>query len=125
MLWSEKAGSNKVAGNPLPPKIAALLRESWWLALVAVALYLLLILATFQADDPSGIAHARRAGAVRPARIALVIRQQNEEEVERDRDQCEPPRFAQQGGNFRRQRIARYLCAPGFFTPQQSVSTSI
>jgi S-DNA-T family DNA segregation ATPase FtsK/SpoIIIE len=41
-----------VAGNPLPPKIAALLRESSWLALVAVAVYLLLILATFHPDDP-------------------------------------------------------------------------
>ena len=40
MLWSEKARGPKVAGNPLPPKIAALLRESWWLALVAIALYL-------------------------------------------------------------------------------------
>jgi S-DNA-T family DNA segregation ATPase FtsK/SpoIIIE len=41
-----------VAGNPLPPKIAALLRESSWLALVAVAVYLLLILATFHPEDP-------------------------------------------------------------------------
>jgi S-DNA-T family DNA segregation ATPase FtsK/SpoIIIE len=52
LLWSEKAGANKVAGNPLPPKIAALLRESWWLALVAVAVYLLLILVTFNPEDP-------------------------------------------------------------------------
>jgi S-DNA-T family DNA segregation ATPase FtsK/SpoIIIE len=51
-LWTEKAGAKKVAGNPLPPKIAALLRESWWLALVAVAVYLLLILATFHPEDP-------------------------------------------------------------------------
>ena len=51
MLWSEKAGRQKVAGNPLPPKIAALLRESWWLALVAIAVYLLLILATFNPQD--------------------------------------------------------------------------
>ncbi len=52
MLWSEKAGRAKVAGNPLPPKIAALLRESWWLALVALAIYLLLILFTFHPQDP-------------------------------------------------------------------------
>ena len=39
LLWSEKAG-RQGSGNPLPPKIAALLREAWWLVLVAVALYL-------------------------------------------------------------------------------------
>jgi S-DNA-T family DNA segregation ATPase FtsK/SpoIIIE len=53
LLWSEKAGGAKVAGNPLPPKIAALLRESWWFALVALALYLLLILLTYHPGDPS------------------------------------------------------------------------
>ena len=52
MLWSEKAGKPKVAGNPLPPKIAALLRESWWFGLVALALYLLLILVTYNPADP-------------------------------------------------------------------------
>jgi S-DNA-T family DNA segregation ATPase FtsK/SpoIIIE len=52
LLWSEKAGRGKAAGNPLPPKIAALLRESWWLALVAIAVYLLLILFTFHPQDP-------------------------------------------------------------------------
>jgi S-DNA-T family DNA segregation ATPase FtsK/SpoIIIE len=52
LLWSEKAGKPKVAPNPLPPKIAALLRESWWFALVALALYLLLILATYNPADP-------------------------------------------------------------------------
>jgi S-DNA-T family DNA segregation ATPase FtsK/SpoIIIE len=59
LLWSEKAGSPKVASNPLPPKIAALLRESSWLALVGVALYLLLILATFDPQDP-GWSHSMR-----------------------------------------------------------------
>jgi S-DNA-T family DNA segregation ATPase FtsK/SpoIIIE len=52
LLWTEKAGRTKVAGNPLPPKIAALLRESWWLALVATAAYLLLILVSFNENDP-------------------------------------------------------------------------
>ena len=52
MLWTEKAGGPKEAGNPLPPKIAALLRESWWLALVAIALYLLLILFSYHPADP-------------------------------------------------------------------------
>jgi S-DNA-T family DNA segregation ATPase FtsK/SpoIIIE len=36
----------------LPPKIAALLRESWWLAFLALALYLLLILSTYHKTDP-------------------------------------------------------------------------
>jgi len=43
----------KAARNPLPPKIAALLRESWWLAFVALALYLGLILSTYTPSDPA------------------------------------------------------------------------
>ena len=66
MLWSEKAPGNKVAGNPLPPKIAALLRESWWLALLAIALYLLLILTTYQPSDP-GWSHSVRTSVIRNA----------------------------------------------------------
>jgi len=42
----------RTARNPLPPKIAALLRESWWFALLALALYLLLILSTYHKADP-------------------------------------------------------------------------
>ena len=42
----------KVTRKPLPPKIAALLRESWWLLLIGVALYLVLILATYSKSDP-------------------------------------------------------------------------
>ena len=37
---------------PLPGKIAALLRESKWFALLALALYLLLVLVTFDKADP-------------------------------------------------------------------------
>ena len=66
MLWSEKAAGNKVAGNPLPPKIAALLRESWWLALLAIALYLLLILATYSPSDP-GWSHSTKASPIQNA----------------------------------------------------------
>ena len=66
MLWSEKAAGNKVAGNPLPPKIAALLRESWWLALVAIALYLLLILFTYSPSDP-GWSHSVKTNAIHNA----------------------------------------------------------
>ncbi len=49
---------------------------------------------------------------------------ENQQQVERDGDEREPPRFAQQRGDFRRQRIARYLGSGGFFTPQQSVHAS-
>ena len=42
----------KAARNPLPPKIAALLRESWWIAFVALAFYLVLILYTYNPSDP-------------------------------------------------------------------------
>ena len=66
MLWSEKAGGTKVAGNPLPPKIAALLRESWWFGLVAIALYLLLVLLTYHQGDP-GWSHSVRTATVRNA----------------------------------------------------------
>ena len=53
MLSNERLLGNRTAKNPLPPKIAALLRESWWFALLAVALYLLLILATYDKADPA------------------------------------------------------------------------
>jgi S-DNA-T family DNA segregation ATPase FtsK/SpoIIIE len=49
---ADKTLDTKVARNPLPPKIAALVRESWWLAFLAVALYLLLVLFTFHKSDP-------------------------------------------------------------------------
>jgi S-DNA-T family DNA segregation ATPase FtsK/SpoIIIE len=42
----------KASRRPLPPKIAALLRESWWLLLVGAALYLVLVLATYSKSDP-------------------------------------------------------------------------
>ena len=47
--------AEKSPGAPLPARLAGLLREARWLVLVAVALYLLLIFATF---------HARRSGLV-------------------------------------------------------------
>src|SRR4051812_9560840 len=51
MLPGVKTGTG-AAQNPLPPKIAALLRESSWLAVVALASYLALILFTFNKSDP-------------------------------------------------------------------------
>ena len=52
MPASEKALDPKAARNPLPPKLAALVRESSWLAFLALALYLLLILLTVDKADP-------------------------------------------------------------------------
>jgi S-DNA-T family DNA segregation ATPase FtsK/SpoIIIE len=48
----------------LPPKLAALLRESWWLAFVAVGLYLVLILLTYSPADP-GWSHSVQPEQVR------------------------------------------------------------
>ena len=44
--------AEKSSGTPLPAKLAGLLREAKWLILVALAVYLLLILATYQRGDP-------------------------------------------------------------------------
>ncbi len=49
--------------TPLPGKIAALLRESKWFALVAVALYLALILITFNKVDP-GWSHSTTGAGI-------------------------------------------------------------
>jgi S-DNA-T family DNA segregation ATPase FtsK/SpoIIIE len=54
----------------LSPRLAALVRESWWLLVVAVFAYLALILATYQRTDPgwsfsgSGAAIHNKGGAV-------------------------------------------------------------
>jgi S-DNA-T family DNA segregation ATPase FtsK/SpoIIIE len=64
MLFSDKTRLNRSAENPLPPKIASLLRESWWLALVALALYLALILLTFDKSDP-GWSHTASVEQIR------------------------------------------------------------
>jgi S-DNA-T family DNA segregation ATPase FtsK/SpoIIIE len=51
---------------PLPAKLARLLREAKWLALVALAMYLLLIFATFHRGDP-GWSHSATDAATRNA----------------------------------------------------------
>ncbi len=61
MLLGQKAQESRAARNPLPPKIAALVRESGWFALLALALYLALILFTYSKADP-GWSHASDAG---------------------------------------------------------------
>src|SRR3979490_2185577 len=64
-MWpGAKAGTRRAAENPLPPKIAALLRESWWLSVVALALYLALILFTFNKADP-GWSHSASVEQIR------------------------------------------------------------
>jgi DNA segregation ATPase FtsK/SpoIIIE, S-DNA-T family len=50
--------------NPLPERILALLRESRWLVLVAAALYLLLVLASFDKADP-GWSHATATATIK------------------------------------------------------------
>ncbi|HEY5293402.1 MAG TPA: DNA translocase FtsK 4TM domain-containing protein [Burkholderiales bacterium] len=57
---------NRTDTPPLPGKIAALLRESKWFALLALALYLLLILVTFDKSDP-GWSHSTAAAVARNA----------------------------------------------------------
>ena len=57
---------NRTDTPPLPGKIAALLRESKWFALLALALYLLLILVTFDKSDP-GWFHSTAASVARNA----------------------------------------------------------
>ena len=59
-------GKTVSKGAPLPAKLARLLREAKWLVLVAAALYLLLIFATFQRSDP-GWSHSATDGVARNA----------------------------------------------------------
>jgi S-DNA-T family DNA segregation ATPase FtsK/SpoIIIE len=50
--YAARSAVHKTPRKPLPPKIAALLRESWWLLLIGAALYLVLILSTYSKSDP-------------------------------------------------------------------------
>ncbi len=65
MQLSEKT-SVRAAENPLPPKLAALVREFWWFALLGVALYLALILFTYSKADP-GWSHSASVTAFQNA----------------------------------------------------------
>jgi S-DNA-T family DNA segregation ATPase FtsK/SpoIIIE len=62
---SEKTAA-RAAKNPLPPKLAALVREFWWFALLGVALYLALILYTYHKGDP-GWSHSATVTTVHNA----------------------------------------------------------
>jgi S-DNA-T family DNA segregation ATPase FtsK/SpoIIIE len=55
------AAAQKTPAAPLPAKLANLLREARWLALAALAGYLLLILLTFHKGDPSWLYSATAA----------------------------------------------------------------
>jgi len=64
MPSSANTRSGRVAENPLPHKVALLVRESRWLALVALALFLALILFTFDPADP-GWSHSAGVDQIR------------------------------------------------------------
>jgi len=66
MLLSEKT-SPRAARNPLPPKLAALVREFRWFALLALALYLLLVLYTYDRADPGWSHGVSDMGSIRNA----------------------------------------------------------
>ncbi len=66
MAGSDNTLGTRHARNPLPPRIASLLRESWWLALTGVALYLLMVLFTYHKTDP-GWSHSLRETGIRNA----------------------------------------------------------
>src|SRR3954462_15424290 len=55
--------AEKTSGAPLPAKLAGLLREAKWLVLIALAAYLLLILATYRRGDP-GWSHSATGASI-------------------------------------------------------------
>jgi S-DNA-T family DNA segregation ATPase FtsK/SpoIIIE len=70
--------AEKTSGVPLPARLAGLLREARWLLLVAIAVYLVLIFATFQRSDPSWSHSAtdavtRNAGGVVGAYLSDIL----------------------------------------------------
>ena len=61
-----RSSADAAERRPWPPRLAALAREAWWLVLVLVALYLALILITYDKSDP-GWSHSTGSGAVHNA----------------------------------------------------------
>ena len=53
MRLGSKSMAQKAGSSPLPPRIAALIRESWWLAMVGLALFVALVLVTHSPADPA------------------------------------------------------------------------
>jgi S-DNA-T family DNA segregation ATPase FtsK/SpoIIIE len=66
MLLSEKNPA-RAARNPLPPRLAALIREFRWFALLGLALYLALSLVTYDRADPGWSHGGTEIGAIRNA----------------------------------------------------------
>jgi S-DNA-T family DNA segregation ATPase FtsK/SpoIIIE len=52
--------------RPWPPRLAALAQEAWWLVLVLVALYVALVLTTYDTADP-GWSHSTGGTAIHNA----------------------------------------------------------
>ena len=78
MLFSDKANTSRSAANPLPPRIASLLREVGWLALVALASYLALSLYTYSKADPGwshsvDVVQIRNSGGWLGAMLADIL----------------------------------------------------
>ncbi len=61
-----KSGADAAERRPWPPRLAALAREAWWLVLVLVALYLALVLTTYDKSDP-GWSHSTGNGGIHNA----------------------------------------------------------
>src|SRR6478672_358338 len=61
-----KARTGRASRRPLPPRLAALAREAWWLILVLVALYAVMVLFTYSKDDP-GWSHSTGSGEIHNA----------------------------------------------------------
>jgi S-DNA-T family DNA segregation ATPase FtsK/SpoIIIE len=66
MLLSEKNPA-RAARNPLPPRLAALIREFRWFALLGLALYLALSLVTYDRADPGWSHGGTEIGPIRNA----------------------------------------------------------
>ena len=78
MSSADKANANRSATAPLPPKIAGLLRETGWIAMLLLALYLALILFTFDKGDPGwsrsvAVDRIGNAGGPFGARVADIL----------------------------------------------------
>jgi len=61
-----KSTADAAQRRPWPPRLAALLQEAWWLVLVLVAVYLALVLATYDKSDPAW-SHSTSGGSIHNA----------------------------------------------------------
>jgi S-DNA-T family DNA segregation ATPase FtsK/SpoIIIE len=66
MIFKKNGGGNRRAPTPSPglsPRFARLVREAWWLLIVAALAYVALILATYTKTDP-GFSYSGTAGTI-------------------------------------------------------------